>query len=409
MTDKFNRRDFAKATGAAAAVAAGGASFLSSNSALAADTPGSATSDIWNKLYSDIIPGMREQGKGLKFYVESEYAPLKACTVGNTSGVFVPDPDTPENKNLFASGGKEFNAFLRKNKHKNLKDVEPKLFDQMVMESNALADAYRQAGVRVVRFEGDEQPEEITNYTYGWNATKQLSLYGGGSFEVFGNCVTQIIEAACSSATELLIREATNEIMRNSPEAVWLTMPVPTPLQANHPNPGPFTSPGDVRTFPGVVVLGIGVSDPSHIKDPSKPRSSGEEFGAEMMRRMLKPFGWRVETVYFDSRLTYHIDCLMPVLEEGLLAYPKGSLWTELPKEFRDWEVIEMPLEDHHKGCGNIVPLGNKKIVLPRGTKSFARTLEKRGWTCIEVPYDAIYKTFHSGIHCSTGSIWREA
>ena len=36
MTDKLNRRDFAKATGAAAAVAAGGASFLSSNSALAA-------------------------------------------------------------------------------------------------------------------------------------------------------------------------------------------------------------------------------------------------------------------------------------------------------------------------------------------------------------------------------------
>ena len=80
MTDKFNRRDFAKATGiGAAAVAAGGASLLSSNSALAAPPSESATSDVWNKIYSDIIPGMREQGKGLKFYVESEYAPLKAC------------------------------------------------------------------------------------------------------------------------------------------------------------------------------------------------------------------------------------------------------------------------------------------------------------------------------------------
>ena len=68
-----------------------------------------------------------------------------------------------------------------------------------------------------------------------------------------------------------------------------------------------------------------------------------------------------------------------------------------------------MPLEDHHMGCGNIVPLGNKQIVLPQGTTSFARTLEKRGWTCIEVPYSAIYNTFHSGIHCSTGSIWRES
>ena len=366
--------------------------------------------ELWKQPIPEmeIIQGMREQAKGLKFYVESEYAPLKACTVGNPSGIFIPDPDTPENRNLFRHSGEEFNAFLRKHKHEYLKDTVPELYDKMVMESNTLADAYRQAGVRVVRYEGEEQPEEITNYTYGWNGQKQLSIYGGGSFEVFGNCVTQILEAAISCTTELLIREATNEIMRNSPDAVWLTMPVGTPLQANHPNPGPFTSPGDIRTFPGVVVVGIGVSDPSHINDRSKPRSSGEEFGAEMLRRMLAPFGWRVETVYFDSRLTYHIDCLMPVLEEGLLAYPKGSLWTELPEEFRDWEVIDMPLEDHKIGCGNIVPLGNKQIVMPAGSKSFARTLEKRGWTCIEVPYDACWNTFHSGIHCSTGSIWRE-
>ena len=40
------------------------------------------------------------------------------------------------------------------------------------------------------------------------------------------------------------------------------------------------------------LVLGIGVADPSHIKDPTKQRSSGDEFGAEVLRRMLKPFGW---------------------------------------------------------------------------------------------------------------------
>ena len=35
--------------------------------------------------------------------------------------------------------------------------------------------------------------------------------------------------------------------------------------------------------------------------------------------------------------------------------------------------------------------------------------VEKRGWTCIEVPYETCYTTFGSGIHCSTASIWREA
>ena len=58
-------------------------------------------------------------------------------------------------------------------------------------------------------------------------------------------------------------------------------------------------------------------------------------YAVEVLRRMLKPHGWKVETVYFDSRLTYHIDCLVSLLEEGLMAYPKGSLWTELPEKYR--------------------------------------------------------------------------
>jgi len=108
----------------------------------------------------------------------------------------------------------------------------------------------------------------------------------------------------------------------------------------NRPFPDPFVSPGDPRIFDKMVLLGIGVPDPSHVNDRTKPRSSGDEWGAEILRRMLKPFGWRVETVYFDSRLSYHIDCVMSVLDEGLLACKKGALWTDLPKELQDWEML---------------------------------------------------------------------
>ena len=37
-----------------------------------------------------------------------------------------------------------------------------------------------------------------------------------------------------------------------------------------------------------------------------------------------------------------------------------------------------------------------------------AKDLEKRSWTCIEVPYDTLYTTFGSGIQCSTCSLWWE-
>ena len=106
---------------------------------------------------------------------------------------------------------------------------------------------------------------------------------------------------------------------------------------------------------------------------------------------MLKPFGWEVSTVYFDSRLSYHLDCVMVPLEEGLLTMPKNSLWTELPKPYCDWEVIEMDLEDLKIGCGNNLSIGHNRLVMPQGSKKLAKDLEKRGWTPIEVPYYNLY------------------
>ncbi len=357
----------------------------------------------------EFVPGMREQGKGIKVYVESDYAPLKACLVGNPSAIMIMDPDTYEMGNLFAHETKEFIEYLRKHKGKNLKDCDPEAWEKMAMESDALAKAYRDAGVRVIRNETGETPEGVINYNWGWSGQKNMSLYGQSAFEVFGHCLVQFMEVSCSQ-TEITHREAMIEMFENDPEAVWLTMPPLYPT-ADRPMPGPLLGPGDPLILPKTAVLGIGVSDPSHIKDRSKPRSSGEEFGHELFRRMMEPYGWKVETVYFDSKLTYHIDCLITLLEEGLLAMPKpkDALWTPLPKELQDWEVIEVPLEEHYNGFPNNEPLGNKQLVMPAGCPKMVKTLEKRGWTCIEVPYRTIWDTFHSGIHCSTASIWRES
>jgi hypothetical protein len=261
------------------------------------------------------------------------------------------------------------------------------------------------AGVKLIRNETGKTPDEVMNYNTSWSGQRHLSIYGQSAFEVIGHCLVSMWETSVSFC-ELPHREALVEIMENDPEAVWLTMPVlyPTADQAQHI----FLSPGDPRIFDKTVVLGIGLPDPSHIKDRSKPRSSGNELGNEILRRMLKPFGWQVETVYFDTRYGYHLDCVMAVLDEGLLAMPKDALWTKLPKQFQDWEVIEVNDEDCKNGACNNVPLGGKRLVLTEGTK-MARDLEKRGWTCIEVPYTTCYTTFGSGIHCSTASLWRES
>ncbi len=98
-----------------------------------------------NDERKELVSGMAAQGKGIKCYVESDYAPLKACMVGNPSSLYMPDPDTWEMANMFRSTSEEFKAYLRKHKGKELKDSDPKMYDTIVKESNALADAYRQA------------------------------------------------------------------------------------------------------------------------------------------------------------------------------------------------------------------------------------------------------------------------
>ena len=353
-----------------------------------------------------VIAGMSEQGKGIKLYVESEYAPLKACMTGNPSAILIPDPDSPEMANLFAQETEEFRSWLRKYKHQSLAEAHPKTYGKMKMESDALAEAFRREGVHVIRNETGHTPQSLIKYHTGWGGEPSMSVYGKSCGQVFGNTFVNMHEVTSSSMQEFTIREAIIEMFLNNPETNWLTMPPIYPT-TEFPNVGPFMAP-EHKVFKGTVLVGIGVEDPSQIDDLTKPRSATNELAAEVLRRMLEPLGWKVETVYFDSRLTYHIDCLVSLLEEGLMAYPKGSLWTELPEEFKHWEVIDVPLEDHKLGAENNVVLGDKRVVIVEGTTGFKKQLEDRGWRLIEVLYSTIWDTFHSGPLCSTFCVWRE-
>ncbi len=356
----------------------------------------------------DIIPGMSEQGKGLKLYVESEYAPLKACMPGNPSAIMIPDPDSPEMANMFKGNmPEEALAFMRQHKHKSLADADPETYGKMKKESDALAEAFRREGVKVIRNETGKSPEGLIKFHTGWGGEPSMSLYGKSCGQVIGNCFVNMHEVTTSSMQEFTAREAIVEMFANHPETNWLTMPLIYPT-TEYPNVGPFMAP-EHKIFKGTVLVGIGVSDPSHIDDLTKPRSATNELAAEVLRRMLAPHGWKVKTIYFDSKYTYHIDCLVSLLEEGLMAYPNGSLWTELPEEFKDWEVIDVSMEDHKKGAENNVVLGDKRMVTVEGTTGFKKQLEDRGWRLIEVPYSTIWSTFGSGPLCSTFCVWRES
>ena len=367
--------------------------------------------------HDEYIPGTRQAGEGLKIWNRSDYAPLKAAIVGDPSSIFIMDPDQPEANNLLAAsaGSAEFMEYLRTYKGTHLAVSDPEHYEQMKYESDALAKAYRDNGVRLLRNETNTLPRELIEWQTTVTGDRFLSLYGHSAGDVYENCFVSFWEIGAVRGSEMPHRDALLEIFANDPEAVWLTMPHPAPTQVQR-SPQPFLSPGDPRIMPDkLVIMGIGVTDPSHISDPSKPRSSGSEIGVEMFRRMMAAYGWRVETVYFNSRYTYHIDCLMMQISEGIYGLPEMNpdlgpvLWTDLPQEITDnWELIEIDFQEQQDGVCNSVVIGKNKVIMEAAAVKTAEAISQRGVEPVLVPYQANWHTFHSGIHCSTCRIWSE-
>ncbi len=179
----------------------------------------------------EYIPGMRKQGEGLKISSKSDYGNLKAAIVGNGSCIFIPDPDQPEMFNLLsASASDEFMDFLRKHKGSHMAESLPEHFEKMKAESDALAKAYRDNGVRLIRNETNTMPEELINWQVPVTGDRALSLYGGSAGEVFDNVFLSMWEVGTSRGIEFAHRDALLEIFENDPEALWLSMPHPAKI-----------------------------------------------------------------------------------------------------------------------------------------------------------------------------------
>ncbi|GAL33724.1 hypothetical protein JCM19240_2420 [Vibrio maritimus] len=115
--------------------------------------------------------------------------------------------------------------------------------------------------------------------------------------------------------------------------------------------------------------------------------------------------------MWFDSNLTYHQDCFMMNIEEGVIGLPddgKNGMWGKLPDFLKDYEIIPLPLEDIARGVANSSTLGDGRIFMDSSCTKTMDILEKRGYEPIPINYQNCWKTFHSGLDCSDANIWRE-
>ena len=372
----------------------------------------------WDAFNAHMVP----QFEGTRAYVEHGFAKYKAAYVGDAQAVFVPDPDVGEMHAMTGdSCSPEVRNWWRTNKDKNLKDADPELWEQMAQCSQNLADALRSCGVKVIRNEKCEYPDAVINNNAAWKGPKFCSIYGGPPFgRIWENYFMQIWECGPVRQWELALRQGTMELFNANPDLLYRSMPYPEP-DVNLRGPGtPGVDNAAPKLFPNKHILfGWGVPDAKHIPSTYDPKtcndftSAGNPVGGKfMMQRVLNDAGFTWEEIFFDSKLTYHMDCFIVMIKEGMVGLPDmpdyGILSGSLPKCLKDWEIVPIPLEDIANGAANSPCIGDGRIIMDnRCTKTFD-LLEKRGIEPVPVDYAACWDNFNSGMDCSDSEIWRE-
>ena len=148
---------------------------------------------------------------------------------------------------------------------------------------------------------------------------------------------------------------------------------------------------------PGVALLGW-----------SGDRSTRE--GADQVAGWLRAEGWEVLVSPIPPQFV-HMDAVCVMLEKGLALVCEDALQPyalEYIKDVHGLDVIEVSYADCVKLGGNVVSLGNKRVLSMSHNINVNRQLEEAGFTVTSVDYD-MFALGGGGVHCSCHELRREA
>lgn len=130
--------------------------------------------------------------------------------------------------------------------------------------------------------------------------------------------------------------------------------------------------------------------------------------GAEQVAGWMESKGWSATIVPIPPQFV-HMDAVVVMLEENLALVCEDAL----PPYAIDWlnqqgiERIVVPYADCVKLGGNIVSLGNKRILSMAHNININKLLEQRGFEVTAIDYD-MFAIGGGGVHCSCHELSRE-
>ncbi len=147
---------------------------------------------------------------------------------------------------------------------------------------------------------------------------------------------------------------------------------------------------------PGVALLGW-----------SGDRSTKE--GAEQVAGWVREKGWEVTIVPIPPQFV-HMDAVVVMLEKGLALVCKDALpdyGLSYITEKHGIETIEVSYADCVKLGGNIVSLGNRRVLSMTHNVNVNRQLREAGFEVTAIDYD-MFALGGGGVHCSCHELYRE-
>ncbi len=337
---------------------------------------------------------------------KTEFGRLREVVLGRTAGTTFP-PKSPANANFtdkIAKLGPDFYDQFEEGEEVLVYEHLPELIDFWDQCHNDLTKAYESEGVIVQR---TALPTKSIRNTFGFRPHGLWPFSIANFWMIFGNVVVETgmsDNILASAAATFTGRDLLLERFDNDPDAILLSaLPgMPTDGVKEGKGPGPWLTCGDIRLIDEKnVLVGNGVTKGKTETSASCAR------GAEILRRILKPFGYEVHRIDYDANYSFHFDYILGLCAPGVATTPVKAYIGGVPKVLKDWDLIDITKDECSiHAAGNTVSLGpddsgQYRVMTPMKTDRVNKEIEKRGIRTVnvEIEYGA---GFGSGIRCAT-------
>jgi glycine amidinotransferase len=323
------------------------------------------------------------------FGVFSEYGQLRNVIVGIADNVALP-PFGPElthyrpelQRVLKATGGRKL----------VLAQAFPELWAKTQEQLNTIAQLYEHYGVNVRR------PRQYSDIELDYLSELQPGhslLYPADPVFVVGK---HYLELCCRRAYRrkevFPLRDAVAPLVGADKEARHVAMPQARPHLPAGDGPGPFLEGGDMIIYGRHVMVG-------------EHHLTSNRAGIEWLQRYLSSFDWQVHAVPLQGE-AMHLLGIICLVREGLLLAYLPALREGIPAPLKNWEVIELTL-DEAMGMATVgVSIDEKRYVTSGSHGRVDDLLAAHGVEPIVVACDALER-WGGSIRCCTLPLARDA